>query len=123
MVNDFNALKKDESPAFRHSLPIQMRFNDVDILGHINNSVYFGYFDLGKSAYFTTIKKGSLDWTKVDVVIANVNCNFSCSHFPCGASIGYYGGWGKLSTEFHDAPAYRQYRYRRDKKRMCNHYG
>lgn len=71
-----NAVKKEESPAFRHSVPVQMRFNDIDALGHINNSVYFSYYDLGKSAYFTTIRKGLVEWNKIDVVIANVNCNF-----------------------------------------------
>ena len=78
MIDDSKALKKNEKDAiaFRHSVPVQMRFNDVDALGHINNSIYFSYYDLGKSAYFTTIKKGEMDWGKVDVVVANVNCNF-----------------------------------------------
>lgn len=72
-----NNLEKIENrPAFRHTIPVQMRFNDVDVLGHINNSVYFTYYDLGKSNYFTTVRRGKLDWTRPDVVIANVNCNF-----------------------------------------------
>ena len=25
---------------FRHRLPVQMRFSDTDMLGHVNNSVY-----------------------------------------------------------------------------------
>ncbi len=69
-------IKKENTPAFRHSVPVQMRFNDVDILGHVNNSVYFSFYDIGKSAYFTTIRHGSVDWDKIDVVVANVNCNF-----------------------------------------------
>lgn len=36
-----------------HTLPIQIRFNDVDQMGHINNAVIMEYFDLGKSAFFT----------------------------------------------------------------------
>ena len=38
-----------------HTLPIQIRFNDVDQMGHINNAVIMEYFDLGKAAYFTSI--------------------------------------------------------------------
>ncbi len=68
--------KIEQKPAFRHSIPVQMRFNDVDVLGHVNNSLYFTYYDLGKSAYFTTVRNGQMDWTRPDVVIANVNCNF-----------------------------------------------
>lgn len=69
-------LKVEKTPAFRHSVPVQMRFNDVDVLGHVNNSVYFSFYDLGKSAYFTTVRHGAVDWDKIDVVVANVNCNF-----------------------------------------------
>lgn len=69
-------LKEGQMPAFRHSIPVQMRFNDVDVLGHVNNSVYFTYYDLGKSTYFTTVRKGEIDWMRPDLVIANVNCNF-----------------------------------------------
>ena len=44
------------SPAFRHTLPLQLRFNDIDLLGHVNNSVYFSFYDLGKARYFETVK-------------------------------------------------------------------
>ncbi|MCQ2294784.1 MAG: acyl-CoA thioesterase [Bacteroidales bacterium] len=36
-------------------LPIQIRFNDVDQMGHINNAVIMEYFDLGKSDYFGAV--------------------------------------------------------------------
>ena len=29
----------------------QLRFNDIDILGHLNNTVYFSLYDLGKAKY------------------------------------------------------------------------
>ena len=31
---------------FKHSVPVQLRFNDADALGHVNNSVYFTFYDL-----------------------------------------------------------------------------
>ena len=36
----------DTSVQFRHTLPLQIRFNDVDTLGHVNNTVYFSFYDL-----------------------------------------------------------------------------
>ncbi|MBR1799116.1 MAG: acyl-CoA thioesterase [Bacteroidales bacterium] len=36
-----------------HTLDIQMRFNDIDQMGHVNNAVIMEYFDLGKEAFFT----------------------------------------------------------------------
>lgn len=61
---------------FHHSLPLQIRFNDIDTLGHVNNSVYFPFFDLGKSNYFNAVKGENIDWKKADIVVANINCDF-----------------------------------------------
>ena len=36
-----------------HTLPIQLRFNDIDMMGHVNNAVIMEYFDLGKDAFFS----------------------------------------------------------------------
>ena len=38
-----------------HTLPLQLRFNDIDLMGHVNNAVIMEFFDLGKSAYLTAI--------------------------------------------------------------------
>ena len=39
-----------------------MRFNDIDMLGHLNNGVYIAFFDLGKSRYFLDIMPDGVDW-------------------------------------------------------------
>ena len=41
---------------FKHTLPVQLRFNDIDALGHVNNSIYFTFYDLGKARYFEEVK-------------------------------------------------------------------
>lgn len=61
---------------FKHSTPIQIRFNDVDVLGHVNNAVYLTYYDTAKAHYFTSVRKEKVDWKHVDTVIANVNCAY-----------------------------------------------
>lgn len=38
-----------------HSTPIQIRFADIDILGHVNNNAYLSYLDLGKAHYMTDV--------------------------------------------------------------------
>ena len=35
-----------------HTTNIQIRFNDVDQMGHVNNAIIMEYFDLGKEAFF-----------------------------------------------------------------------
>lgn len=71
---DKKILGESEYP-FHHSLPLQIRFNDIDTLGHVNNTVYFSFFDLGKAKYFLAVR-GEIDWGNANVVIANINCNF-----------------------------------------------
>lgn len=66
---------------FLHIVPVQMRFNDIDVLGHLNNSVYFSFFDLGKTSYFSKVRGENVDWMKADIVIANINCDFLAQTF------------------------------------------
>ena len=40
---------------YHHTIPIQLRWNDVDRFGHVNNEVYFSFYDLGKSQYFAHV--------------------------------------------------------------------
>jgi len=60
---------------FHHTLPIQLRFNDVDVFGHVNNTVYFTYYDLGKTEYFTTVHP-SLDLQRYGIVVVHIEADF-----------------------------------------------
>lgn len=62
--------------SFRYILPIQIRFNDVDSIGHINNNIYFSYFDLGKISYFENLKASYVSWTDGIIVIAHIDVDF-----------------------------------------------
>jgi len=44
--------------------PIQMRFADVDQLGHVNNVNLQHYFDLGKTDYYVQVFPTAIDWHK-----------------------------------------------------------
>ena len=59
-----------------HTTKIQIRFNDADALGHINNSVYFNYFDLGKTDYFRTLHGKNYFLDPIDIIVAHVDADF-----------------------------------------------
>ena len=61
---------------FHHNLQLQLRFNDFDMVGHLNNAVYVNLFDLGKIDYFQTVMPERIDFHDVPVVVVNVNCSF-----------------------------------------------
>ncbi len=65
-----------QQPLFKHTVPVQVRFNDIDPLGHVNNSVYFTFYDLGKVNYFAALRPQMTQLQEIDLVIANVNANF-----------------------------------------------
>ncbi len=60
---------------FRHALPVQIRFNDVDQYGHMNNSSYFSLYDLAKTSYMRDVF-GNKDWHHMGIVVANINADF-----------------------------------------------
>ena len=64
------------SHPFRLHTDVQMRFTDIDMLGHLNNSVYTQFMDIGKVAYFTTVNGGPIEWDNINLVVANINVNF-----------------------------------------------
>lgn len=61
---------------FRHCLPVQIRFNDIDMFGHLNNSVYIQFLDLGKYAYFRQFMSDTFGREPTAPVVANINCDF-----------------------------------------------
>lgn len=66
---------------FYHKLPLQMRFNDIDMVGHLNNAVYIQFFDLGKVDYFQTVMSNGVNWHHIPVVVVNINCNYYAPTF------------------------------------------
>ena len=66
----------EEIKHFRHSVPIQIRFNDVDRYGHVNNNSYFSYYDLGREDYLHNVLKVDYESKEVVPVIANIQADF-----------------------------------------------
>lgn len=61
---------------FSNVLPLQIRFSDVDVVGHVNNIIYFAYYDTGKAAFMGELLGRKVTWEDVDTVVANVDCAF-----------------------------------------------
>ena len=66
---------------FRHCLPVQMRFSDIDMLGHLNNNVYLIFMDLAKIEYFGAINGKPVTANELCMVVANINCDFVAPSF------------------------------------------
>ncbi|MDR1054246.1 MAG: acyl-CoA thioesterase [Prevotellaceae bacterium] len=58
------------------SIPIQIRFSDVDIFGHVNNSMYNQYLDLGRLAYTLKVLPDAALWQGRTIVVAHIENNY-----------------------------------------------
>lgn len=67
---------KIENLDYKVSLPIQIRFSDIDSLGHINNNIYLSFFDLGKADYYDKMRGSSVSWTEGAIVIAHLEMDY-----------------------------------------------
>ncbi len=56
-------------------IPIDIRFRDIDGMGHVNNAVYFTYFAEGRLALFQKFSMDS-DCSTFSFILAHISCDF-----------------------------------------------
>lgn len=57
------------------STSIEVRFRDLDALGHVNNAVYFTYFEEGRK-HFSRKVFGVSDISDFKFIMAHIQCDF-----------------------------------------------
>ncbi|MDA9169194.1 acyl-CoA thioesterase [Crocinitomicaceae bacterium] len=55
---------------------IQIRYADLDALGHINNSNYLTYFEIVRVHYFNELLGKDWDWRNEGMILANSSLEF-----------------------------------------------
>jgi acyl-CoA thioester hydrolase len=65
-----------EFDVYYHITPVQIRFNDIDIMGHVNNAVHQYYFDIARLQYFRHVFGKSVDWNKEALVLATITIDY-----------------------------------------------
>ena len=56
--------------------PIQIRFSDIDVMGHVNNAVYLSYFELARMHFFKELIGEKWDWNKLGILLARNEVNY-----------------------------------------------
>ncbi len=73
----------DTRSAYRHFQPITTRWMDNDVYGHVNNVIYYSYFDTVVNTYL--IRQGVLDIEAGDTIglVIETQCSyFAALSFP-----------------------------------------
>lgn len=77
------------------SVPIEVRFRDMDSMGHVNNAVFFTYFENARIAYWRAVpairSRKSLDY-----ILARAECDFRSpatveDDLACQIRVGSFG--------------------------------
>ena len=74
---------------YRHFQPITTRWHDNDVYGHVNNVIYYSFFDSAVNTYL--IEEGGLDIHGGDVVgfVVSSSCDYFASvAFPERIEVG-----------------------------------
>lgn len=68
-----SALPPAEGFALR--VPIEVRFRDVDMMSHVNNAVYFTYFEVARTRYWKALGELGAQ-AEASYVLARAECDF-----------------------------------------------
>ncbi len=63
---------------FRHVVPIEVRFHDLDALGHVNNTVYLVYAETGRLSYLAELgfTLPITHWSDFTLIVVHTSCDF-----------------------------------------------
>ncbi len=90
-----------KAPGFALAVPIEVRFKDIDSMGHVNNAVYFTYFENARIAYWNALRKSRIRGD-VSYVLAHAECDFESQatmddRLACHIRVS---GFGRTSFRF-----------------------
>lgn len=60
---------------FAISVSIEVRWRDIDALGHVNNAVYFTYLEIARTAYLERVFRLS-GLEAVPILLASARCDY-----------------------------------------------
>lgn len=60
---------------FPAQVDVQLRFRDLDMLGHVNNAVYLSWMELGRMD-FSEKAWPDIDWKKEGFILAHVSIDY-----------------------------------------------
>jgi len=84
-----NRPQPQQRGAYPHFTPLQTRWMDNDVYGHVNNVTYYSYFDTAVNAYL--VEQGALDIEHGEVIglVVETGCQyFAPISFPDELEIG-----------------------------------
>jgi acyl-CoA thioester hydrolase len=69
-------------PEFPCVVPVEVRFRDLDAMGHVNNAVYLTFFEQARLAFWLALHPGgapdeAIDPARIGFVLARAECDYA----------------------------------------------
>jgi len=62
--------------AYKHSTSIQIRFVDIDKMGHVNNATILSYFEIARTNFFDDVIGQQDNWFERGLIIAHTDIDY-----------------------------------------------
>ena len=59
-----------------YKIEIPVRFRDLDAMGHVNNAVFFTYFEIGRESLWADHISGRIHKANSYFILAHISCDF-----------------------------------------------
>jgi acyl-CoA thioester hydrolase len=69
-------ITEDLMMSFKHKTDIQIRFKDIDQLGHVNNANHITYFETSRVNYFKDVFKNETNWKETGLILAHTEVTY-----------------------------------------------
>ena len=67
--------RAEKAEGYALAVPVDVRFRDMDSMGHVNNAVYFTYFENARIAYWRAVP-AIRSRQALDYILARAECDF-----------------------------------------------
>jgi acyl-CoA thioester hydrolase len=113
---DKKSSKIGNTDSFKYKTSIETRFADLDMMGHVNNAVYFTYMEIGRTKYWEHAIKWN--WHKTGVIIGQASIDYILPIF-LGDKINMYVRTSRIGNTSFDLE-YLIVKKENDKEVVCS---
>jgi acyl-CoA thioester hydrolase len=68
--------KRDDRMGDTYRIKIPVRFRDLDAMGHVNNAVFFTYFEIGRETFHFDNISSQIDKSRSSFILAHIRCDY-----------------------------------------------
>jgi acyl-CoA thioester hydrolase len=90
-----------DTEKFKHKIKVNVRFSDLDAMGHVNNATYLSYLEEARIAYYNDVMKKNPENLDFNAVVARIEIDY-ISQIRLGDDVEIYNRTSKIGNKSSD---------------------